>query len=288
MLLHQDHTTVVYALAFSPDGETLASGDKCGALLLRDAEGRVHPLCETGPKPTAIHAVAHLPNGGVAIGHATGWYVYNPITGGFNPPKSGPTTSLAMLDAKTLAVGTGDRSKGTTGAFELWDLSTGLRREPFFREPNGVQAVAVCPAKKMVAWATGHKKISVWDTTRQSPTHFTQQKTSPAIALSPDGSLLAAAEDWTLRLYDLAKKQVRRVLTGHRGIVTSVAFSPDGATVATGSWDHTVRLWDAATGKELRNFQWSVGRVMSLAYAPDGFRIAAGSDTGAVVVWDTD
>jgi WD40 repeat protein len=288
MLLHQDHRTVVYALAFSPDGETLASGGKDGAVLLRDAGGDVRPLCEGGPKTPSIQAVAHLPNGGVAIGHEQGWHVFNPNAGVFSPPNPAPTTSLAMLDANTLAVGTGRRSEGKSGAFELWNLSSGQRREPFFREPNGVRAIAVCPAKKVVAWATGHKKLSVWDTTRQTPTHFNQNKTSSAIALSPDGTLLAAVDDWSLNLYDIAKKQVKRVLKGHIGIVTSVAFSPDGATLATGSWDKTVRLWDAATGKELRNFQWSVERITALAYAPDGLRIAAGSETGAVVVWDVD
>ena len=289
MLLHQDHKSVVYALAFSPDGGTLATGAKDGSLLLRDADGRLQPLCEQGLKTPAIQAIAYLPDyGGVAIGHALGWHVYGRDAGKTSPPNTAPTTSLAMLDANTLAVGTGDRVKPTGGTFELWDISAGRRREPFFQEPNGVRAVAVCPPKKLAAWATGHRKVSVWDTARQTPTHFNLTGNSPAIALSPDGSLLAAAVDYTLKLFDIAKKQERRVLKGHRGIVQSVAFSPDGATVATGSWDQTVRLWDVATGKELTSFQWPIGRVYSLAYAPDGFRLAAGGDTGAVVVWDAD
>ena len=67
-----------------------------------------------------------------------------------------------------------------------------------------------------------------------------------------------------------------------------MAFSPDGSTVATGSWDQSLRLWDAASGAERACFKWPAGKVYSLAYAPDGLRLAAGTDQGKVVVWDVD
>jgi WD40 repeat protein len=69
-------------------------------------------------------------------------------------------------------------------------------------------------------------------------------------------------------------------------MVSAVAYSPDGSTIATGSWDMTVKLWDAATGKERTTFRWPIGRVYCLAYAPDGLRLAAGGDEGKTVVWD--
>jgi WD40 repeat protein len=288
MLLHHDHKAVVYSLAFSPDGGTLASGAKDGSLILRDVDGRQRQLCEWGVKTPEIYAIAHLPGGGVAIGHSLGWQVYGRDGAVFSPPTDTPTTALAVLDANTLAVGTGNRVKPTAGTLELWDLSAGpRRREPHFQEPNGVRAVATCPAKRLVAWATGHKKISVWDTSRQTPAHFPLTYNSPAIALSPDGSYLAAAVDWTVRVYDVAKKRERHVLK-HKGQVTSLAFSPDGSTLATGGCDGAVKLWDAGTGRERVSFNWPIGRVYSLAYAPDGFRLAAGSDLGGVVVWDAE
>jgi WD40 repeat protein len=291
VLLYEGHQSVVYALAFSPDGSVLASGAKDGSLLLRGPDGRPHSLYEQGPKTPAVHAIVFFPDGAVVIGHAHGWHVHRRDAGTwrmFDPPSAAPTTALAVLDANTLAVGTGDRVKPTAGKLELWDVPAGRRFEPYFQEPNGVRAVDACPAKGLVAWSTGHRKVSAWDVRRQDPVHFPTTHTSPAVALAPDGSALAAAVDWTVKLYDLGLRRERATLKGHKGRVEAVAFSPDGSTVATGSSDKTVRLWDAASGREKANYQWPVGRVYCVTYAPDGLRLAAGGDSGGVVVWDAE
>ena len=110
---------------------------------------------------------------------------------------------------------------------------------------------------------------------------FPQPKNCPAIALSPDGKQLVVAVDYAAKVYDIDKRQERFELKGHKGQVSAVAFSPDGETIATGSWDETVKLWDAATGRERATFKWPIGRVYSLVFAPDGLRLAAGGDRGA-------
>ena len=63
-----------------------------------------------------------------------------------------------------------------------------------------------------------------------------------------------------------------RTFEGHSGWVTSVAFSPDGARVLSGSWDKTIKLWDAATGQLIRTFEGHSGAVGSVAFSPDGAR----------------
>ena len=72
----------------------------------------------------------------------------------------------------------------------------------------------------------------------------------------------------------------------HNNEVKSVAFSPDGKRLATGSWDRTVKLWDAATGQELLTLKGNLGWVMSVAFSHDGKRLATGSSDGTVKLWD--
>ena len=72
---------------------------------------------------------------------------------------------------------------------------------------------------------------------------------------------------------------------GHWGAVLSVAWSPDGARLATGSHDNTACLWDAATGALLRSLDHS-GGVRSVAWSPDGARLATGGTDSTVRLWD--
>lgn len=290
MLLYHDHSTVVTALAFSPDGAALASGDDTGAVWVR-ADAGAELLVEPGLKAPAVHGLTFLAEGGLVVGHAHGWHLYRRTDGtwrAFGPPLPVGVNGVAAAGPHWLAVGTGDRVKPTPGAFELWDLKTEKRVGPAFREPNGVRAVSAAPAAGVVAWATGHMKATAWDVRKRDPIHFPLKHTAPAIALAPDGATLAAAADWGVRLFDLPKRQERAVVKGHKARVTSLAFSPDSTTLVTGSWDQTVRLWDAATGAERAGLSWPVGKVTAVTWAADGLRIAAGGEGGAVVVWDVD
>jgi WD40 repeat protein len=89
-----------------------------------------------------------------------------------------------------------------------------------------------------------------------------------------------------VRLWDAATGAALQTLKGHSAWVTSVAFSPDGNQVVSGSGDQTVRLWDAATGAALRTLEDHSSDVSSVAFSPDGKQVVSGSRDQTVWLWD--
>ncbi len=89
----------------------------------------------------------------------------------------------------------------------------------------------------------------------------------------------------------MASGQRLRTLEGHRGAVYSVAFSPDGRTLAAGGGrvypgaPGNVILWDAASGQRLCALEGHRATVWSVAFSPDGRILASGSQDGTVVLW---
>ncbi|MHC4534640.1 MAG: GLUG motif-containing protein, partial [Planctomycetota bacterium] len=98
-----------------------------------------------------------------------------------------------------------------------------------------------------------------------------------AAAYSPDGKYIATAGSLGAFLWDAETGALVRTFLGHTGGVLTVAFSPDGMRVLTGSFDDTAKLWDAETGQEIRTFGGHTGSVYSVAFSPDGTRILTGS-----------
>ena len=75
-------------------------------------------------------------------------------------------------------------------------------------------------------------------------------------------------------------------ILGHRSSVSSVSFSPDGTTLASGSYDNTVKLWDVATKQNIATLVGHTDSVTSVSFSPDGTLIASGSDDSTVKLWD--
>ncbi len=108
------------------------------------------------------------------------------------------------------------------------------------------------------------------------------------VVFSPDGQTLATSGRYskTIRLWNVQTGQpLGEPMIGHTGFVNSIAFSPDGKMLASGSTDKTIRLWDGQTGQPLSQPLVGSYSVKSVAFSPDGQTLAAGMDIG-IQLWN--
>jgi RNA polymerase sigma factor (sigma-70 family) len=176
-----------------------------------------------------------------------------------------------------------------SGAIKCWDVPSGARRSPFPAPLAGKSFVTFSLNGRLVASGINND-VKLFDAATGKELATLQGHTNqvnPNSEFSPDNRLLATGSyDHTVRVWDVARRQVRFVLRGHTECVPGVAFSPDGRTLASASWDHTVRLWDLAAGEEKAILRGHADKVDSVAFAPDGKFLASGSWDKTIRLWD--
>ncbi len=108
-----------------------------------------------------------------------------------------------------------------------------------------------------------------------------------ALALALASNQLPASSVQTqFTLSELTYEGTRHVFEGHTDSVRAVAFSPDGQTALSGSWDSTLRLWNIVDGQVVQTFTGHEGRVNSVAFSPDGLTALSGSQDRTLRLWD--
>ena len=156
----------------------------------------------------------------------------------------------------------------------------------------GVNALAFSPQAKLVAAAHG-AVVELVDPVSQAVVKRLEghRGTVNALVWSADGAQLFAASgegaiEGEVRQWDLASAKVARTFTGHRDMIYALAISPDGKTLATGSYDQKIKLWNVADGVERKTLSGHNGAVYGLAFRPDGKLLASASADRTVKLWD--
>jgi WD40 repeat protein len=316
----EGHEGNVYSVKFSPDGKILASSDENGTIHLWDpTNGKkiaaiVVPRAKGNPKEKIlVRSLAFSPDGKTLAAGTTGSTSFGVIrlwdvatrknTAEFKGEGAGRADfvngvySVAFSpDGKTLASGHED------DVVLLWDLSNGKFITTYQADPGDkVYSVCFSPDGKNLATGGSLGVIKIWDLSkRESTADFKAGgpgNSANSVVYSPNGKVLAAGcwlENGAM-LWDVASgKNVAKFkpvpadspAKNPNDMTYSVAFSPDGALLASGCDNGIIGLWDVAKAKKIAILSRHTDLVRSLAFSADGKILASGSRDGTIKLWN--
>ena len=293
------HRGPIMRIQFSPDGKRLASAGRDRVVRIWSvSEGRVQ--LELRGHESEVWDVAFTPDGtrlasvSILDGVAKLWDIEHgqeatELMKGSPSPDGWPVFGLAFSpDGHVLA------TADTAGALEAWQVS---RKKSLFKLESkagrGRSWVAFGPRPDVLATLDEKRSIVLRNPLNAELIRTLESSEASRVGtFSPDGQFVAAGGDSlpTIRVWDVASGHLVAVLQGHTEPVESLAFSPDGRKLASGSFDATVRIWDFASRKELLVYRGHSKAIATVAFNPTGETLASASMdnrlAGEIHLWD--
>ncbi|MGB3491355.1 MAG: TIR domain-containing protein [Elainellaceae cyanobacterium] len=289
----EGHTDGVRGVAFSPDGERIATTSVDNTVKLWQRDGKL--LFTLTDHTDRVRDVAFSPDGSMFATVSADRTIRLWRSDG---------ASLKVIDAHDGDIHgvdfspDGDRlaSASADGTVKLWDVGSGVTSSDFGQlvqtfegHTDWVRDVKFSPTGETLASAGDDRTIRLWrleGSETAEPTVLTGHSGNiESIDFSPDGRrLVSGSGDRTLRLWDLEGDDPVKVLEGHGDRVEDVAFSPDGTIIASVSEDRTLRLW-SSEGIPHATLSGHRNSVVGVAFSPDGTRIATASWDMTARLW---
>ncbi len=289
LLTLSGHTGWVMGIAFSPDGNRLASTSLDGTVKIWSLTPGQETVTVSGPGAGYGTRVAYNPNGqefatNGGDGTATLW----------NAETGEPRLTLAGHDLEVLNVAfSSDGTRLATGSLDataiVWDTATGQKLLTIPGHEFGVRDLAFSPDGSLIATGGFDGTARVWDTATGTLIYQITDHDGLVlgVSFSPDGTHLATSStDTTAKIRDAKTGEWLLALTGHSAGLPDIAYSPDGMKLATGSGDGTAIIWDAATGSLLFTLRGHSSGIQSVAFNSNGTWLATGSEDNTAKVWD--
>jgi WD40 repeat protein len=316
----------ILCAAFSPNGQTIATGDTSGNVCLWDATGiqklfvGLHDNWVTGItfRPADQAIISCSEDETIKIwdaqtgeclktftGH-TGWIMAIDLSHDGHLLVSGSIDhTVKVWDAHSgeclhTLIGHNDwlysvaisadgnwvASGGNDSLLRLWNPHTGDCIYTLTGNTGRIQKVVFDPNGQYVLSAA-NRQVLMWDLqTGQLLRSFAFPGFINMIELNQNASILAVSLVEALQLLDLQTGQCIKTLQGHSRKVPALSFSPDGERLVSGGYDQKIKLWDTNNGRCVKTWEGKVNWLRTVVFSPDGRTLASGGIEPEISLWD--